>query len=269
MGNYLLVIGGKIFHNQLYVNTIQFSPIQPGNSSQFNQMMMMIEKINSQKRQPEQLKFNVLKITSNITSKNKTYINIPYLFPFLLIFYLVLDCVYEFSMIGFHYNPTLMPELFTHKIYPQNLWFISDYIILMAISMMISIYGLLLFGSVFDPLYLIYVNTTNIKEIPKSKPAIQCSANRHQQQQQNGHYTKTLFILNENGPVTFDKEYQQLCSLYNEIRKFSTILTFCAVFFLESYVLGNFFFLNWTGSTKDYVFLFVIPLATMYASISK
>ena len=55
----------------------------------------------------------------------------------------ILDTIWILANENFHYTSNGLPELFTHKIFPREMWYIGDMILLSGIAMTLSLYGYL------------------------------------------------------------------------------------------------------------------------------
>ena len=77
--------------------------------------------------------------------------NPHYLFSFLYFGPIVADSVHVFYRNHFHYSGKTMPELFTHKVYPTEFWFMGDMIILVVgIPIALLTYASLMFDPMLD-----------------------------------------------------------------------------------------------------------------------
>ena len=82
--------------------------------------------------------------------------NVHYFVPFVSLVCLNLDTIRVMYGVGFKYNSTGIPELFTHKIYPRELWFQGDMVANVGIQVEMLCFGLLAFTAQLDPRYCLY-----------------------------------------------------------------------------------------------------------------
>lgn len=169
--------------------------------------------------------------------KARFWLKIQYLLPFITLFLLNVDSVYVFSLYGWRYNSTDMPELFTHKVFPYVLWPQADGEMFMGIETEQIIYALFLFTAVMPPKYVTYLvkGTENTQKLF-----------------QNGRRLEAIFE-------------QPLLRFYLKTHKFARIFMFivwCELF-LYWYVC---LWLKNSNTLRDFILKLYVPLFSLYSA---
>ena len=82
--------------------------------------------------------------------------NVHYLVAFVSLVILDLDNIRVMYNAGFKYNSTGLPELFTHKIYPRELWLQGDVVANIGSQTIMLVMALLTLAPPLDPRYCLY-----------------------------------------------------------------------------------------------------------------
>ena len=82
--------------------------------------------------------------------------NVHYFVPFLSLVILDLDNIRVMYNADFKYNETGIPDLFTHKIYPPELWLQGDVVANIGTQVEMLCFGLLALTPQLDPRYCLY-----------------------------------------------------------------------------------------------------------------
>ena len=99
----------------------------------------------------------------SLTEKVKK--NWHFIFPFGCILAAHINSFIVFYQAGFKYDSAGLQNLFSHRVFPQELWFESDITINVGLIITLFIYGILLFRPSLDPKYCIFIVGENPAKI--------------------------------------------------------------------------------------------------------
>lgn len=180
-------------------------------------------------------------ISKSVDLKNKFFITfriqMHYIFPEVITLYIVLDSLYTLYFNNFNYSETSMPTLFSHLIFPKELWKVGD--ISMAfifISALITYFNLIIDKEV-DNKYIMYFVTN--------------------------HKDNDLIIIQNNQPLLCF-EAKKIVTFRRKIKKILPYNKVSIVLMVDVFCLYN-LYTHWTNTFHCFVVLVTLNLFIVYS----
>lgn len=186
---------------------------------------------------------------STLVQTPQVHLNLNYLIPELTMLYVALDSLRVLYCNDFHYYSTSMPlenTLFSHFIFPPELWHITDISSIFITSTPLVAFFFLLFDKPVDSKYLMYMFRNEV-----------------------GCFQQGPVFIVQNGKRISQLETEKIAAFCSKIKRFLPLNILILFLVVDAFSIFNFCFIHWTGTFYSCFLFIMVNFFIFYSLTSK